>query len=158
MLKGLKTEVLHFMRINLRIVRLIMRAILLSIFAVFLVGCATTSNPIDHLVADFSASHGLWENGMSPILGLPETALPEQVIKKTFEMTGFDKGHVTSYKILKIRQVRIQGSLPDVYTAVLVQTDFGEKIVLFKYVGPIVGWWSRVFDTNRTYYKNTSAK
>ena len=136
---------------------LFMKQSLTCLAVALLVGCATTPDPIDRLVADFSASHGLWENGVSPLLGLPETALPEQVIKRTFEMTGFDKGHVTSYKILKIRQVHIQGSLPDSYTAALIQTDFGEKIILFKYVGLTVGWRSRVFDANRIYYKNASA-
>ncbi|MFA5393731.1 MAG: hypothetical protein WC081_05575 [Candidatus Ratteibacteria bacterium] len=116
----------------------------LFIFAVFLVGCATIPDPIDRLTANYSASHGLWENGAFPILDLPETTLPEQVIKRIFEMTGFDKGYVTNYRILKIRQVHIQGSLPDLYTAALVQTNFGEKIVLFKYEGS--GWWSRVCD------------
>jgi hypothetical protein len=134
-----------------------MRSTFFTIFAALLVGCSTTPDPIDHLVADFSASYGLWENGIFPILGLPETASSEQVIKKTFEMTGFDKGHLTSYKIVEIRQVHIRGSLPDLYTAALVQTDLGEKIVLFKYDGPKVGWWSRVYDANHTYYKKPSA-
>ena len=110
------------------------RILVLIMVGLFLVGCATISDPIDRLAVDYSASHGLWENGMYPILGLPETALPEQVIKRIFEMTGFDKGHVTNYRILKIRHVHIQGSLPDLYTTALVQTNFGEKIVLFKYV------------------------
>lgn len=123
-----------------------MRSTLFPLLAAFLVGCATMPDPIDRLVAGFSASHGLWENGVFPVLGLSETVLPEQVIQRTFAMTGFEKGHVTSYKILKIRQVHIPGGLPDVYTAAIVRTDFGEKIVLFKYAGPTVGWWSRVYD------------
>ena len=71
------------------------------------------------------------------------------VIKRAFEMTGFDKGHVTNYKILEIRQVRIRGSLPDLYTAALVRTGVGEKIVLFQYQLPAFGWWSRIVDANR---------
>jgi hypothetical protein len=46
---------------------------------------------------------------------------------------------------LETRQVRIPGSLPDVYTAVIVDTDLGKKIVLMKYEGAALGWWSRVF-------------
>jgi hypothetical protein len=136
-----------------------MRIAILPIIVIVMAGCAsppeprvaatptaTVSDPIERLVADFSASYGLWENGTFPMLGLPETASTDEVVAKTFKMTGFDKGQVTSYKILKIRQAHIRGSLPDLYTAVLVQTDFGEKIVLFKYVGSSVGWWSRVYD------------
>jgi len=51
-----------------------------------------------------------------------------------------------SYQILQVRQVRIPGSLPDLYAAVLVQTNAGEKIVLLKYAGGALGWWSRIYD------------
>lgn len=107
---------------------------------------AATSDPIDNLVADFSDSHGLWSNGLFPSLNLPETALPEQVIKKNLEMSmpDFNKGNPTNYTILKIRH--LQGGLPD---AALVQTGFGEKIVLFYYAGPTVGWWSRNYDASK---------
>ena len=147
-----------------------MRLVILPIIAIVMTGCAlppeprvtasppaAVADPIDRLVADLLSSYGLWENGVFPILGLPETASTDEVVAKTFKMTGFDKGQVTSYKVLKIRQVHIRGSLPDLYTAVLVQTDFGEKIVLLKYVGASVGWWSRVYDANHTYYKQPSA-
>jgi hypothetical protein len=81
----------------------------------------------------------MWQNGASAILGLPETASPEQVVKRVFEMTGFDRGHIKSYTVLKIREVQIQGGK---FSAALVQTDIGEKIVLFKKGGG----WSRVYD------------
>jgi hypothetical protein len=126
--------------------RLTMRLTFLSIVAALLAGCAKAPDPIDRLVAECSASHGLWVNGQYPILDLPETASPEEVITRTFEKIGFDEGHVTSYKIQTIRQVRIQGSLPDSYTAALVETNFGEKVVLFRYGGARIGWESRVFD------------
>ena len=133
-------------------VRLIMRSIYLSIFAALLTGCAAapeshtrastsqvlTTDPIDQLVTKLSSEH-LWQNGASPILDLPETASTEQVVKKVFEMTGFDRGHVKSYTILKVREVQIQGGL---FSAALVQTDIGEKIVLFTKGGG----WSRVYD------------
>jgi hypothetical protein len=129
--------------------KLIVLPALFSIFAALLVGCAPKPDPIDFLVKDLSSS-SLWDNGIFPMLGLPETASIEQVVSETFKKTGFDKGQVTSFKILRVRQVHIHGSLPDLYTAVLVQTDLGEKIVLLKYQGDAAGWWSRVYDANKT--------
>jgi uncharacterized protein YceK len=126
-----------------------MRFVILPIIACLLAGCATkpqprvaASGPIDWLVTDLQTYK--WGSEAYPMLDLPESASPDEVVAKTFQMTGFDKGHVTSYKIMEIRQVHIPGSLPDLYTAVLVHTDFGQKIVLFQYRG---GWMSRVYDT-----------
>jgi hypothetical protein len=144
--------------------RLIMRIALFSNIASLLTGCATTpeasvtppaprvvaSDPVERLVARLSSSHGLWQNGLFPKLDLPATASTKQVVSRVFPMTGFDKGHVAEHRILETRQVRIPGSLPDSYTAVLVDTDFGRKILLLKHEGPAVGWWSRVYDAERS--------
>jgi hypothetical protein len=110
------------------------------------------SDPIDRLVVDLSNSQ-TWLDGEYPMLGLPESSSTEQILERVFQKTGFDRGHVSSYKVLEVRQVRIPG-----YTAALVHTDLGEKIVLFKYDGQAVGgWWSRVYEANRTYYSKRSA-
>ena len=103
---------------------------------------------IDRLVERLSFSHGLWTNGVFPSLGLPETASTEQVVARVFEMTGFDGGNVKSHQIVETRAVRIDGSMPEAYTAVLVDTDMGRKIVLLQYQGTQAGgmWWSRVYD------------
>jgi hypothetical protein len=129
-----------------------MRSILFTIVFALLVGCATvtTPDPIDRLVANYSVSHGFWESGIFPDLNLPQTASQEQVIKRSLEMHGFTKEQVASHTILKIRQVHIPGNYPDLYTAALVRTSVGEKIVLFQYKEPAFGWWSRVDDANRT--------
>ena len=121
---------------------------LLPILAALLVGCATTSDPVDRLVAKLSSSHGLWRNGGSPIPGLPATASTDQVVSRVFQMTGFVRGHVTTHRILTVRKVRIPGDLPDIYTAVVTDTDLGRKIVLLRYEGPAAGWWSRVYDAD----------
>ena len=122
-----------------------MRLVFLFIIVLLLSGCASTPDPVDRLVSRLSASHGLWLNGFSPILDLPATASTEQVVSRVFQMTGFDRGHVTRWKILKVRAVHIP---PDTgaYTAVIVDTDFGRKIVLLEYEGASAGWWSRIFD------------
>ena len=125
-----------------------MRVALFSILAALLAGCATKSDPVDRLVTRLSSSHGLWRNGEFPSLGLPASASTEQVVSKVFQMTGFERGQVTTHRILKVRKARIPGDLPDIYTAVVTDTDFGRKIVLFKYEGAATGWWSRVYDAD----------
>jgi hypothetical protein len=87
------------------------------------------------------------------MIDLPEIAAPEEVLRTALEKLGFDSGKVRQYKPLETRRVNIRGSLPNSYTAMLVDTDLGQKVVLIKYAGPTVGWWSRVYDANRTYYR-----
>jgi len=126
----------------------IMRVAPFPILAALLVGCATTSDPVDRLVAKLSSSHGLWRNGEFAILGLPATASTEQVVARVFQMDGFEPSQVAKHRILKVRKVRIPGDDPDIYTAVVIDTDFGRKIVLLKYQGPAAGWWSRIYDAD----------
>jgi hypothetical protein len=123
-----------------------MRSLFFTIFLVLLAGCATKPDPIDRLVADYAATHGLWANGVSPILDLPQTASQEQVIKRALEMHGFGGDQVASCKILKIRHIYIPPSYPSDtgLFAALVQVKAGEKIVLFRYEGK--DWWSRICD------------
>jgi hypothetical protein len=137
-----------------------MRSVISSVIvAAMLVGCATASDPIDHLAADLFSTHGFWRNGLSQGIHLPETAKPEQVVEQFFKISYFEHGKVTNYTILKIRKVHIQYCEPE-YTAVLVQTNFGEKIVLFRYEpkSPDLGWWNRVFDANRIYFQKKSTE
>jgi hypothetical protein len=104
------------------------------------------SDPIERLIGRLSDSYGLWRNGVFPVLGLSSIASTQKLISRVFEMTGFDRGRVTQHQILETRQVSIPGDLPDIYTAVLVDTNLGKKIVLMKFEGPAGGWWSRVYD------------
>jgi len=122
-----------------------------------LAGCTATPDPVDRLVADLSATHGLWINGAVPIIQLPEIASTEQVLERVFEMTGFERGRVKTYKVSKIRQVQIpvRSPLSVSYMAALVRTDLGEKIVLLRYGGDF-RWWSRVYDANQTLHRKTS--
>ncbi len=142
--------------------RPIMRVTLLLVVLGVFCGCSARQQPsvaptpkpqaaqpdsIDLLVARLASSHGFWINGLSLTLSLPATASTEEVLARVFQMTGFDKGHVSTHRVLETRQVRIPDSFPDAaYTAVLVETDFGRKIVLLRYESPTLGWWSRVYD------------
>jgi hypothetical protein len=136
-----------------------MRPMDLFSIALLLLGCAflppqraaaeqaaAKGDPIASLVEKISASHGRWLNGSYPILGLPATASTDEVITRMFEMTSFAEGRVKQYRILETRLVQISGSLPNTYIAVLVRTELGDKVVLLKYEGARMGWWSRFYD------------
>jgi hypothetical protein len=128
-----------------------MGRVLLSILAATLIVGTTPTDPIDKLVADLS-SNGLWENGSSPSLDLPKTAITEEVVAKTFATTGFPipAGKAVTYKIVEIKQVHIKGSLPDLYTAVLLKTDrVGYQVMLLKYLEGTPGfWWTKIIGVN----------
>jgi hypothetical protein len=100
-----------------------------------------TPDSIDALLARLSSSHGLWQNGPFPRLDVPETASAEQVVRSVFEKISFDRGRVTAHRVLLVREVRIDS---DSYTAVLVDTNLGKKIVLFGRGTTLR--WSRVYD------------
>jgi hypothetical protein len=123
-----------------------MRSIFFVVIAAVLVGCATTRNPVDHdpidqLVTNLSASHGLWRRSSPPVIKLPATASTKEVVAKALE------GQVASCKILKGRPVLVQGTLPELtYTAALVQTNVGKKIVIFRYEEEAAGWRTWIFD------------
>lgn len=106
---------------------------------------SAAGEPIDRLVSWLSA-RPLWKNGMSPKIDLPPSASAEDVLTRVFASTGFDEGHVKRHAIRVSKQVRI-GADTAPYTAVLVETDLGDKIVLLRHEPPS-GWWSRVFDAS----------
>lgn len=101
---------------------------------------------IDQLVVKLSASHGLWVNGMSPTLGLPASASTDQALARVFEMMEFDRGRVTVHQTVTIRKVEIAGGPSGLYTAALLDTNLGRKIVLLRHEGESAGWWCRVCD------------
>jgi hypothetical protein len=87
----------------------------------------------------------LWTNGLSPKLDLPKTATADELLAKIFRVVSFDRGKVTKHRILEQRTLKIGGET-EPYAAYRVDTDQGQKIVLMRYEGPAVGWWSRIFD------------
>lgn len=105
------------------------------------------SGEIDRLLARLGQTPwGLWENGVYPILDLPVDTPVEIVVKRCFEMTAFNQGHAKQHTILETRQVKIVNSAMKDYTAVLVDSDLGRKIVLISFTGSGSGWWTRIYD------------
>jgi hypothetical protein len=112
-----------------------------------LFGCATKPDAIDLFVANLSADHGLWQNGLDTDV-VTKAVTPEEVVSETFRTAEFERGRVTNYQILKIRKVHID-YLPDTYTTVLVETNLGRMIVLMQYIkgkdSTPGHWWRRIY-------------
>ncbi|MDF7809676.1 hypothetical protein P4E94_19715 [Pontiellaceae bacterium B12219] len=123
-----------------------MKRHIISLIAVILTLSASVfaGDPIDDLVTKLNSDKfGLWVNGISPILDLPQTAPTNSIIKKATQMVGFDKGRIESYKVIEIRKVELKAKPK--CSAVLIQTNLGEKILLFNFEGN--DWWTRFYDT-----------
>jgi hypothetical protein len=112
-----------------------------------LFGCATKPDAIELFVANLSADHGLWLNGLDADR-VTKATTPEEVVSETFNVAEFQRGRVTNYQILKIRKVHIDYP-PDTYTAVLVDTNLGKMIVLMQYIkgkdSTPGHWWRRIY-------------
>jgi len=109
---------------------------------------------IDSFVAALAADGWFWQNGIDTIL-VTQAITPEQVVSETLRMAKFKEGLMTSYQILDVRKVHI----PDTYTAVLVDTNLGQMIVLMTYSKGNDSiprrWWRRIYSAippyNRLY-------
>jgi len=126
-----------------------MKHIAITMLCLALTSCVgakpTIADPIDELVTKLNASHGLWINGVYPIIDLPSDAKAEQVLAAAVKMTGFDQGHIKTCKILEIRTVLLNTGWVGPYSAALVESDLGMKIFLFK-AERNNRWWIRFYD------------
>lgn len=95
---------------------------------------------IDGLVERFDGNFGLWLNGLTPTVELPETASAQAVLEEMFKLISFDNGPVTEFEVLEERTVRIDA---DAYTALRINSNQGPKIVLIRY--RTSDWWTRVY-------------
>lgn len=99
-----------------------------------------------------NASAGGLMSGITVFFDLPATASADEVTTKALQTSFGD--NFTTHKIRTIRQVEI----PNLYfdsdshraTAAVVDTNIGEKIVLFKYRGPVIGWCCTVYESKTT--------
>jgi hypothetical protein len=104
------------------------------------------ADPIDALVASLAKTGGMWLNGISPVLELPEDAPFEDLVAEFFQKVSYEGGPIGSIAIEEIRPVSIPpGFDSDRYTAVLVHTNLGRKILLLQFQKSD-RWWCRVYD------------
>lgn len=133
-----------------------MRSGIFILLAALMAGCATKPDPINQCVAKLSG--GIFLNGFPSGVDVPPTASMHEMISRIFQVRY--PGRVTKFKILEVRQVHIidaplpendpasqQKDGPNEYTAVLVDTNIGQKIIIMRYVNKQVKF-QRVFDSN----------
>jgi len=135
----------------------------IGLLAALVLGC-TPPRPVQDPIAELTArlrGQEFMPSEMDSPIRLPATAEPGQVVTELFKRRGAVSVPVDRHKILAVREVclaraatkdfvdgaqyeRYRNSMT--YTAALVDTDLGQKIVLFKHVSLTNGWWIRVFD------------
>ncbi len=83
---------------------------------------------------------------------LPATATPEQLITALSKRSVLDLGHFdfTSYKISEIRSVETEPPMSKRFTAVRLDTNLGQKIVLLRPVQHGTNWMGRYYRTYDT--------
>jgi hypothetical protein len=87
----------------------------------------------------------MWSNGGFAAIDLPGNAPVEDVVAKVWEVVGFREGHVSKWKIQKVRRVHV-GDGGSEYVAAIVDTNYGRQVVLLRPLdGKPKGWWQRVF-------------
>jgi len=118
------------------------------------VGCAPR-DPIAKLVANISRNQAeggmIFPSGPFQPISSPPTAPTVELVAQAFRYSFRDRSAATNFAILTTQQVRICGDeelarLGNVnYTAVLVSTAGGQRIVLLQY-SQGNRWWNRVYD------------
>ncbi len=84
----------------------------------------------------------MWQNGLYLPIKLPPSAPIEDVLAQIYEKEHFyQSGKVGAYQVIEIRKV-----FNNHYTAVLIDTNLGKKIVLLNYDYQLNSWWNRVYD------------
>jgi hypothetical protein len=132
------------------------RTALLALLALLPVGCAPP-DPIEKLAADLSRSQAadgamIFPSGPFQHISLSPTTPIAEVVAQAFKYSFRDDAVGTNFTVLATRQVRICGReelarLGDVYyTAVLVRTAVGQRIVLLQF-RPGGYWWNKVYET-----------
>ena len=114
-----------------------------SLIAMLLMGCSH-KDAVDRVVAKESRNEH-FGNGMVPVILLPASASPTQIVARALEVRSFAPAAGTNYDIRVVREVLIRG---EGYTAVQADTSRGPKVVLLQFHGHGTNdvWWSGVYD------------
>jgi hypothetical protein len=113
----------------------------LAILSVIVFSGCTSRDPIDRVVQQAS-SNRYFGNGPFKPINLPPTSPITNLLAQAFEKTFPLPSHVEKISILEQREVSISSIS---YTAVLVETENGRKVVLLRYIND-QRWWSEVYN------------
>jgi hypothetical protein len=91
----------------------------------------------------------LWTNGISPKIDLPASAKPEEVLAAFLEKASFDKGKVTSPKIVATRAIVTSSAGDNPYTAVYFESEQGNYVIVMHHEGGETGWWTKAFEPEK---------
>ena len=127
-----------------------MRTTFLAILFALVASCAT-ADEIDDVVTNLPDA---WNDNETGVIIMAQTASTEDVLQRVFRVWVFPGfGQITNFTILKTRQVAIPichfpGAHVYSYTAVLVQSNCGEKVVLLRCFDVYTSraWLSTPFD------------
>lgn len=111
-------------------------------------GAATEGGDLDPIgkVEAYIKGSMLWTNGLSPKIDLPASAKPEEVLAAFLEKASFDKGKVTSPKIVATRAIAVSSAETHPYTAVYFESEQGNYVIVMRHEGSETGWWTKAFD------------
>jgi hypothetical protein len=118
--------------------------------AVVLLGCsqrATSSDVIDRLMVQ--VAHETVGSYLFVPIDLPATASPEQLVSALSKRGDFGSRQIQSFKIVKIRPAQSGPDDWQRYTAVLLDTNVGQKIVLLRQElakDKWYGWYFNIYD------------
>lgn len=107
------------------------------------------SDPVSRLLRKVIDPFGLWLNGTYPIIQLPSSATPREVLAESIKWHVFDKGHIEKYEVLEVRRgIKINAGIPfPEFSAVRIESDQGNQILLMYYQPETKFWWTRFYDT-----------
>jgi hypothetical protein len=104
-------------------------------------------NAISRVVGTFD-QHGLWNNGVYPIIKLP----PDADVREVIAQAAKGVYAIKSYRVLDMRRVSIdslKNLLKEPAWAAVIQTDTGVKVLIFySYGDASKGWWTRFYDAS----------
>ena len=115
----------------------------IAILCLLLLLACVTSDPISDLAKRLNSQNGMWINGLYPEILLPPTASTTEVINEAVKISGFDEGHIKEYHIVTTRKLLLNDGNLHEYTAILLDSDRGRKILLMRHNGH--SWWTRFY-------------
>ncbi len=103
------------------------------------------ADPVDRLMAQLSEPRRE-EYAFVPVR-LPVTASPQQLVTALADRGDLRQKQITSFTMSRTQPAHTTGPAPvESFTAVLLNTDAGQKIILFRPLTGQTGWYYKIYD------------